>query len=158
MSWIFQYLKSMGDNFGFVTDNVYRSAQPTKDDLKRLKANIQLDEVLNLRANLPLKYFDEANDLGIALDNIPMFDDSPPSPKDVDQALHIIRENYISRSPILVCCKGGRHRTSLIIACYRVRYNGWTKERAWEEAKKYGWYDANGHKPLREFFFKEFDK
>jgi hypothetical protein len=34
---------------------------------------------------------------------------------------------------------------------------GWTMEQAIKEMVRYGWYDALGHKPLREWFLREFD-
>jgi hypothetical protein len=52
---------------------------------------------------------------------------------------------------------GGRHRTGVLIAALRVADQGWTKEQAFREMVRYGWYDARGHRPLREWFFQDFD-
>ena len=42
-------------------------------------------------------------------------------------------------TPVLVHCEHGEDRTGLVVACYRVQVNHWTKEEAWAEALKYGY-------------------
>jgi hypothetical protein len=34
---------------------------------------------------------------------------------------------------------------------------GWTKEQAFAEMMRFGWYSALGHGPLLDWFFHEFD-
>jgi len=41
--------------------------------------------------------------------------------------------------PVLVHCQHGEDRTGLVIAAYRVRVCGWSKEQAWSEALKFGY-------------------
>ena len=156
-NFLFQYLKSYGDNFANVTPNrfIFRSAQPSREELRKYRDIYNIRRVLNLREDLPKQYFDDAATLNILFYNIPMKDDGEPKLGDIDLGLAIIKDSYINQIGILVCCKGGRHRTGLMIACYRYRM-GWSKKEAWKEAEKYGWYDFNGHKPIKEFFFKEF--
>jgi protein tyrosine/serine phosphatase len=40
--------------------------------------------------------------------------------------------------PVFVHCKRGADRTGVLIAVYRVSHDGWTAERALEEAERYG--------------------
>jgi tyrosine-protein phosphatase SIW14 len=41
--------------------------------------------------------------------------------------------------PVLLHCQHGQDRTGLIVACYRVKVSGWTKQAAWAEALKFGY-------------------
>jgi tyrosine-protein phosphatase SIW14 len=59
-----------------------------------------------------------------------------------------------SIDPTLVHCQHGEDRTGLVIAAYRVRYQGWTKETAMEEALKLGyrgWLNFGLNKTWKEF-------
>lgn len=40
--------------------------------------------------------------------------------------------------PVLVHCKAGLHRTGLVVAAYRMEYQGWSKERALDELRANG--------------------
>jgi protein-tyrosine phosphatase len=40
--------------------------------------------------------------------------------------------------PLLVHCTEGRDRTGIVVARYRVRRCGWTKQAAWDEWVRYG--------------------
>lgn len=156
------YLKSMGDNFGLVTSlpfSIYRSSQPSFSKLVEYKDKYNISTILNLRDDLSEKDLkdEESEVLNSGMNNffhIPLSDKKEPSRVDILDCLDIL----VSRSfgNILIHCKGGRHRTSLIIACYRTQVNWWTKEKAWAENEKYGWYDEFGHKILKEWFFGKF--
>ena len=43
-----------------------------------------------------------------------------------------------SPAPVFVHCKHGADRTGVIVACYRMRQDGWSTARAMDEAKLYG--------------------
>jgi protein tyrosine phosphatase (PTP) superfamily phosphohydrolase (DUF442 family) len=45
-----------------------------------------------------------------------------------------------SPTPVLIHCQHGEDRTGLVVAAYRVRINGWSKESAMAEARKYGYH------------------
>jgi hypothetical protein len=45
----------------------------------------------------------------------------------------------------------------VLVGVLRVTDFGWTKEQAYDEMRRYGWYKALGHKPLVEWFFEEFN-
>jgi tyrosine-protein phosphatase SIW14 len=54
--------------------------------------------------------------------------------------LNEILEAIVSAlGPTLVHCQWGRDRTGLVVAAYRVRVCGWSKDRAWAEALQYGY-------------------
>lgn len=155
--FILKYLSSMGNNFGALSDNLYRSAQPSFSRLGELYSIYGIRTIINLRDNLALEEYDECKAVGITLENYPMSDSLAPTSEQVDM---ILREILIwsKVSPTLFCCLGGKHRSSLIAACIRTRFQGWTKQRAWDDNSKYGWYSSpGGHRPLKDFFFNVFE-
>lgn len=151
--WLWQYLKSLPPNFGKVTPTIYRSAQPDHEQLVRWKAIYQLETVLNLRNDAGEKERKEAESEGLLYVNIPMADDLPPTMQQVRRAMVTLRTGMVT----LVNCKGGRHRTGVIIAAYRCIAQGETRIDAWREAYKYGFYTAFGHKPIEDWFLREFE-
>jgi len=155
--FIFQYLKSLGDNFGQVSPSIYRSSQPDRDRLRKLYYNYKIKNIINLRDDLTSEEYDEVESMDMTLWNYPMSDSNAPTVSQVDSILFTIA-SHPKFSYLLVCCKGGRHRTGLILACYRVRYDNYSKEKAWKEALDYGFYSFGGHKPLEDFFFNTFVK
>ncbi len=40
--------------------------------------------------------------------------------------------------PVLLHCHAGLHRTGVLAAIYRMEYQGWTAERAWQEMRAHG--------------------
>lgn len=47
--------------------------------------------------------------------------------------------------PIFIHCNDGIHRTSGLVAAYRIAVEGWSNQRAYEEALSYGFYPDRGH-------------
>ncbi|MEI6324899.1 MAG: dual specificity protein phosphatase family protein [Gemmataceae bacterium] len=47
------------------------------------------------------------------------------------------KENY----PMLVHCKAGLHRTGVLIAVYRMEYEGWSPDQAYREMRDHGYGD-----------------
>src|SRR5262245_15990365 len=139
MNWIFQYVKTMGDNFGQVMGRIYRSARPTEDVYKKLLKN-EVGLILCLEDGDQEDQEEkqrEARARGFRWHQIPMRDDATPRDEDVAAAVGTIAR--FAKTGIAVHCKGGRHRTGLIIATFRVREQGKSKEDAWKEAEKFGW-------------------
>lgn len=151
--FITQYLKSLGDNFGQVSATVYRSAQPDQKRLAELyRLGIRVN--LNLRNDLAPEEQAEVEGVGMEWVNIPLRDDEAPDPQRISGALSVLRRGDTT----LVNCRGGRHRSGLVIACYRVTVQGWTKEDAWKEAYKFGFYRFGGHGALEDWFWNNFDE
>jgi protein tyrosine/serine phosphatase len=59
-----------------------------------------------------------------------------PTDAQVEHALRLINDPTLQ--PVFVHCKRGADRTGTVIACYRIRHDGWTAEAAMTEAKGYG--------------------
>lgn len=163
--WIAQWLKSRSKdnefgvpvrNFAKVDDRVYRGAWPDAAGLRAMHEKLGIGTVVNFIPG------DRADDRRRAVDagiddwwHIPLSDRETPDTELVKSWLHSVRA--AKNPPIFMHCKGGRHRTGILIGVYRVVEHGWTKERAFEEMKVYGWYSALGHGPLKAWFFDVFD-
>jgi protein-tyrosine phosphatase len=88
--------------------------------------------------------------------HIPFSDRDKPRPARVRQWLNFMRTGDRG-APIFTHCRGGRHRTGTLVAVLRVTDQGWNREQALKEMMRYGWYDAMGHRPLRDWFLNDFD-
>lgn len=117
-----------------VNSNIYRGGQPNKRGFRNL-AKAGINTILDLRAspNRASKERDEVQSDGMRYIQIPLHDDKPPGPADVRKALSVLNDR--SRWPVFVHCDGGRDRTGMIIACYRISHDGWSQARALGEAK-----------------------
>jgi DSP-PTPase phosphatase fused to NAD+ Kinase len=79
--------------------------------------------------------------------------DSRPSIEQMARAADLLADRR-SR-PIFFHCIAGHHRTSLAQAAYRIRYEGWSTERAWREVSALPWArphaDAFDHRQIENF-------
>jgi hypothetical protein len=163
--WVIQWAKSSTwkndfnmpiRNFARVTDGVFRGALPSGEGYVALVRNLGVRRILSLTEGAREKDRDAALAAGVAeWRHIPFADREKPQTARVREWLDIIRTAAAGGS-IYTHCMGGRHRTGVLIAALRVTDHGWTKEQAFREMLRYGWYDARGHRPLREWFFQDF--
>lgn len=115
-----------------IDEGVYRSEQPSKEQFLFLES-YGIKEVLNLR-----NYHNdnsEGKDTDITLLHVKMAAHNIRT-KDVVKALQLIKSR---QGAILIHCKHGADRTSLVAAMYRITYQGWTKEEAIAELKEGGY-------------------
>ena len=123
-------------NFGKISDNLYRGAQPDSSGIESLK-RLGVKTIISLRKTNDLWKAEEsvAKTNGITFVNIPMSGLGRPTPEAVQQILQIISS---SPSPVFIHCQHGCDRTGTIIACYRIMHDQWTIDAALREAKLYG--------------------
>lgn len=114
-------------NLHKVTDALYRSAQPTAEGMRNLKA-LGIETVINLRSFHSDQ--DEIGDTGLAYEHIYM-KAWHPEEEEVVRFLRIVVNP--KRTPVLVHCQHGADRTGTMCAIYRVAVQGWTKEDALKE-------------------------
>jgi protein tyrosine phosphatase (PTP) superfamily phosphohydrolase (DUF442 family) len=114
-------------NFHKVSEQLYRSAQPTKEGMENLK-KFGIETVINLRSFHSDR--DEVGETGLAYEHIYM-KAWHPEEEDVIRFLQIITNP--KRTPVLVHCQHGADRTGTMCALYRVVMQGWTKEEAIRE-------------------------
>jgi tyrosine-protein phosphatase SIW14 len=123
-------------NFGKINDRLYRGAQPDLAGISNL-TRLGIKSIINLRMTddvwKPEAAAASAN--GITYTNIPLYSLAPPTHAQVAALLALIET---LPAPVFVHCQHGCDRTGTIIACYRIRHNGWPNQAALEEARKYG--------------------
>jgi protein tyrosine phosphatase (PTP) superfamily phosphohydrolase (DUF442 family) len=138
------------ENFGKVTEFFFRGAQPKGENYNQLAA-IGVKTVIDLR-NDPKDFAKSlAERAGLKYINFPMSDKNYPASDTAAKFLTIVndQENW----PVYVHCAGGRHRTGIMTAVFRMTNQGWDINRAYEEMKDYDFYTRWGHKPMKEFIF-----
>jgi protein tyrosine/serine phosphatase len=121
-------------NFGRVNDNYYRGAQPGGRDYADL-ANLGVKTVIDLQ-----DYGDKAEPAaveaaGMKYVRIGMNTRVNPTAAQLEQFLKIV--NDPASQPVYVHCAGGRHRTGVMTAVYRITNDQITGVEAFKEMKKY---------------------
>jgi len=122
------------DNFGKVNDRYYRGAQPKGQDFKALSA-LGIKMMIDLAAEGDAAEEANARAAGIKFVRIPMTTHQVPSPQVVQQFLSLV--NDPADQPVYVHCMGGRHRTGVMTAIYRMSMEQWNWMRAFDEMKQY---------------------
>jgi tyrosine-protein phosphatase SIW14 len=122
------------ENFGRVNDNYYRGAQPAGRDYADLAA-LGVKTVIDLQ-----EYGDNAEpgavqSAGMKYVRIGMDTRINPTPAQLEEFLRVV--NDPASQPVYVHCAGGRHRTGVMTAVFRMTNDGWTGDRAFKEMKQY---------------------
>jgi tyrosine-protein phosphatase SIW14 len=123
------------DNFGQVSPAYYRGAQPQGRDYADLAA-LGVRTVIDLQADGD--NFDEPQRVeatGMKFYRIPMTTHVAPTPQQLALFRQIV--NDPANQPVYVHCAGGRHRTGVMTAVYRMERDGWTADQAFNEMKRY---------------------
>lgn len=118
-----------------VADGVYRSGQPLPPDLSSFRG-MGGATVLRVSSDGDIPPIVEgmaAQDYGLVYIYIPLPSFFGPGDSDIDRILSIIADPQTR--PILIHCLHGEDRTGMIVACYRIKFDGWTADRALAEAK-----------------------
>src|SRR5437870_826771 len=135
-------------NFGQMDERFYRGAQPTESDYKSLAA-LGIKTIVDLRDD-PTSYEQLAAEAaGMRYVNIPMSDSSTPRDEQIQQFLNLANDKATGK--FFVHCAGGRHRTGVMGAVYRMTHDGWNFDRAYQEMKNYDFYTRWGHGALKDF-------
>jgi len=144
------------DNFCKVEENFYRGAYPTKQGLQYLK-QLGIKTIVDFR-NPGRAVSQErrlAQGLGIKYINIPFgFFRMPPEDSQIRKFINIVEDP--ANRPIFVHCQHGKDRTGMMVATYRIVVQDWPKEKAYQEAKGYGFNPVYFH--MKRFIFNRADK
>ena len=123
------------DNFGQVSPTYFRGAQPQGQDYANLAA-LGVKTVVDLTdsdGQLGEKAMVER--AGMKYVRIPMSTHESVSGAKVAQFLTVVDD--AANKPVYVHCVGGRHRTGVMTAIYRMTNDSWTADKAFAEMKQY---------------------
>jgi protein tyrosine/serine phosphatase len=137
-------------NFGRIDDHYYRGAQPETGDYADL-ANIGVKTVIDLTQDGRDDESGLVQRAGMKFYRIPLTTSERPPKAAVTQFLNLV--NDPNNWPVYVHCQGGRHRTGVMTAVYRMTKNGWTADRAYQEMKQYRFEGFPGHPELKKFVY-----
>lgn len=124
-------------NFAAVNDHVFRGGQPEAEGFREL-AKDHVTLVLNLREPGPGSEAERrlVEQLGMSYRNVPIPRTSAPTRDEIKQVLAILTPD--DNGKVFVHCLRGKDRTGTVIACYRIQHDGWSPQRAAEEARRMG--------------------
>jgi tyrosine-protein phosphatase SIW14 len=123
-------------NFGEVTPNLYRGAQPNPIGYQEL-AKMGVNVVVDLRLTGKDEESRAVQKAGMQYVSIPWHCYFPKD-KVFARFFEILRENRGKK--VFVHCRFGDDRTGMMIAAYRMAFEGWTPEEARKEMKQFGFH------------------
>jgi tyrosine-protein phosphatase SIW14 len=139
------------DNFGRVNANYYRGAQPEGRDYADLSA-FGIKTVIDLTQDGDAQESANVQRLGMKFFRIPMTTHETPSPAKLAQFLQLVDDP--ANQPVYVHCQGGRHRTGVMTAVYRMTDEGWTADQAFVEMKQYKFGPDFLHLEFKRFVYR----
>ena len=135
-------------NFGKLDERFYRGAQPKESDFKDLAA-LGIKTIVDLRDD-PTGYEKAAAEAaGMQYINIGMSDTKYPKEEQIQQFLKLASDPATGK--FYVHCVGGRHRTGVAGAVYRMTYYGWDYDRTYKEMKDFDFYTRWGHGAMKDY-------
>jgi protein tyrosine/serine phosphatase len=138
------------DNFGQVNANYYRGAQPEGRDYADLAA-IGVKTVIDLTQDGDSQEPGIVRSLGMKFYRFPMTTHEVPTPALIEKFLSIVEDP--AAQPVYVHCQGGRHRTGVMTAVYRMTDDHWTADRAFAEMKQFKFGMDFLHSEFKDFVF-----
>src|SRR5215510_15371374 len=138
------------ENFGQVNDRIYRGGQPAGDDFQAL-AMLGVKTILDLRADAVPTSKAEAEQANLRYINLPLRPREYPQAEAAERFLEIVNDQ--NNWPVYVHCAGGRHRTGVMIAVYRMTVDGWTVRQAYDEMKRFKFYTNWGHGCYKDYVY-----
>jgi protein tyrosine/serine phosphatase len=140
------------DNFGRISPTYFRGGQPEGRDYADLAA-LGVKTVINLTSDdAEATEPSMAKEAGLSYAQIPMTTHRVPTAAQLEQFLSIV--NDPAQQPVYVHCVGGRHRTGVMTAAYRMSHDGWTADRAFQEMKQFKFGADFLHSEFKEFVYR----
>jgi tyrosine-protein phosphatase SIW14 len=122
------------DNFGHVDDHYFRGGQPKGQDYADLAA-LGVKTVIDLADDSDPGEGTLVQNAKMKFIAMPMTTHQAPSAATIAKFLALV--NDPANQPVYVHCVGGRHRTGVMTAIYRMTVDGWTPAKAFAEMKQY---------------------
>jgi len=131
-------------NFWKVNHQVYRGAQPTEEGFQSL-AKLGIRTVIDLRPESEHSRGGEERIVeaaGMKYVSLPMEGMAKPTNEQVSRVIGILDDP--AAGPVFLHCQRGADRTGALIACYRIRHDGWQNKKALSEARSLGmsWFQV----------------
>ena len=139
------------DNFGRIDAEYFRGGQPKGHDYADLAA-LGVRTVINLTgddASAAEKTMVEAT--GMKYVQIAMTTHETPTAAKIAQFLKIVDDP--ASEPVYVHCVGGRHRTGVMTAVYRMTNDGWSADQAFAEMKRFKFGADFLHSEFKQFVY-----
>ena len=140
------------DNFAKVNDAYFRGAQPAGSDYDDL-ARLGVKTVINLIGDDDLDPTERASveKHGMRYLSIPMSTRKAPTAQQLDAFLSVV--NDPASQPVYVHCVGGRHRTGVMTAVYRMTRDGISGAEAFAEMKRFKYGPDFLHPEFKKFVY-----
>lgn len=138
------------DNFGRISETYYRGAQPDGRDYTDL-ATLGVKMVIDLQRDGLDNERELVESAGMKFHRIPMTTRTAPTGDELAMFLQLV--NDPKNQPVYVHCAGGRHRTGVMTAVYRMTHDGWTSDQAFKEMKKYDFGADFLHPEFKRFVY-----
>jgi protein tyrosine/serine phosphatase len=138
------------DNFGEINSNYFRGAQPVGRDFADLAA-MGVKTVVDLQKDGDPRESTYVEKAGMRFFRIPMTTHEPPTFEKIKLFLQIVRDP--SNQPVFVHCAGGKHRTGVMTAVYRMTDEGWDATKAFAEMKRFKFGADFLHPEFKKFVF-----
>ena len=138
------------DNFGEISSTYFRGAQPEGDDYAAL-VKFGIKTVVDLQADGEVSEQQLVENAGMKFHRIPMTTRVTPTPDQIASFLKLV--NDPANQPVYVHCAGGRHRTGVMTAIYRMTHDAWTSEKAFKEMKQYKFGADFLHPEFKKFVY-----
>lgn len=140
------------ENFARVSATYYRGAQPVGSDYADL-ARLGVKTVINLIGDQDLDPREQRSveAQGMRYIYIPMSTRTAPTQTQIEQFLSIA--NDAASQPVYVHCVGGRHRTGVMTALYRMTHDGISGDKAFQEMKTFGYGPDFLHPEFKKFVY-----
>jgi protein tyrosine/serine phosphatase len=138
------------ENFGKVNDHFYRGAQPEGRNYEQLAA-FGIKTIVDLREDAKEDARSATERAGMRYINLPMKEKSYPRADTAERFLAIINDE--SNWPVFVHCAGGKHRTGVMTAIYRMSVDAWGVDQAYQEMKRYHFYTSWGHGCYKDYVY-----
>jgi len=120
--------------FRQVAPGIYRGSAPTVYDVEHLKNEFGIRKIISLDKETGEKINRACKILGI--DHVKIYIEDR---KSIRNLLHHNLKDLLEKGgPVFFHCHHGKDRTGLLAAMYKVKYMGWSPEKAIAEAKSLG--------------------
>jgi protein tyrosine/serine phosphatase len=140
------------DNFAKVNDTYYRGSQPKGQDYVGLHS-IGVKTIINLTSDEDA-LADERQAVeqhGMRYVHIPMSTRRAPTQAELERFFSVV--NDPASGPVYVHCVGGRHRTGVMTAIYRMTKDGLSGEQAFKEMKQFKFGPDFLHPEFKKFVY-----